>query len=268
MVAATTRRTYDEIENDGGTNADASADIGFRRGNLLKGQYILWHNRRRLTIATFQIKTTKVNRKGKIKISGSITTLDGKKKTIRSKTVDVSDGTAYMEFSISKFCYWGEIWIDKDGLYGDCDLGEIYEAEVGGDLERSPATFYVENNDYWCDETYDKINDFAYAIRSKNPRKSACCDFSEAIMLEESITTVNGKWKVGTSNGKTNTSRLKLTYSKKTGIFKGTYRVYVVDCYGKTSYLTIKVSGIVLDGKGFGVASYTGVSETVRVYIE
>ena len=57
----------------------------------------------------------------------------------------------------------------------------------------------------------------------------------------------------GVAAGKTNASALRLTYTAKTGVFKGTFKVYTLQA-GKLKKLSAKVNGVVCDGIGYGYA--------------
>ncbi len=70
---------------------------------------------------------------------------------------------------------------------------------------------------------------------------------------------------VDDAKGKTNLSGLKLTYTPKTGIFTGSFKIYAIQG-GKLKKITVKVAGVVVDGKGWGRASGPGgVSFAVTV---
>ena len=63
---------------------------------------------------------------------------------------------------------------------------------------------------------------------------------------------------VDETKGKTNLSGMKLTYTPKKGTFKGSFKVYVLEGTGKATKLkkyTVKVSGVVVDGVGYGIAT-------------
>ena len=63
---------------------------------------------------------------------------------------------------------------------------------------------------------------------------------------------------VDTAKGKTNISAIKLTYTPKTGLFKGSFKVYELQGYGAATKLkkyTLKVTGVVVDGVGSGMAT-------------
>ena len=58
---------------------------------------------------------------------------------------------------------------------------------------------------------------------------------------------------VNTKKG-TNLSGMKLKYTPKTGIFNGSFKIYAIQG-GKLKKFTVKVAGVVLDGKGWGSAA-------------
>ena len=51
-----------------------------------------------------------------------------------------------------------------------------------------------------------------------------------------------------------NPSGLKLTFTAKTGLFKGSFKVYAIDAKGKIKSFSATVNGIVVDGIGYGTA--------------
>ena len=54
-----------------------------------------------------------------------------------------------------------------------------------------------------------------------------------------------------------NPSALKLTYKAKDGTFKGSFKVYA-DVGGKPKATMVKVSGVLVDGVGYGAATVKG----------
>ena len=58
---------------------------------------------------------------------------------------------------------------------------------------------------------------------------------------------------VDTKKG-TNLSGMKLTYTPKTGVFKGSFKIYAIQG-GKLKKFTAKVIGVVIDWKGWGSAT-------------
>ena len=72
------------------------------------------------------------------------------------------------------------------------------------------------------------------------------------------VKVANGGLVVDDSNGKTNRSSLKLTYTASTGFFKGSFKVYaLVSANGRASLkkYTVNVAGFVVNGEGCGQAT-------------
>ena len=62
---------------------------------------------------------------------------------------------------------------------------------------------------------------------------------------------------VNTAKGN-NASGLKLTYTAKTGVFKGSFKAYALETSNgkmKLKKYTVNVTGVVVDGKGYGQAT-------------
>lgn len=69
----------------------------------------------------------------------------------------------------------------------------------------------------------------------------------------------------GVAAGKTNVASLKLNYTAKTGLFKGSFKVYALQG-GKLKKLNAKLNGVVCDGVGFGTANIKNVG-SVPVFV-
>jgi len=76
-----------------------------------------------------------------------------------------------------------------------------------------------------------------------------CVGIPVLVLLGLALTlTVNDR--NGTAKNK---SAMKLGYTPKTGVFKGSFKVYAIQG-GKLKKLTVKVNGVVVDGEGRGRA--------------
>lgn len=64
-----------------------------------------------------------------------------------------------------------------------------------------------------------------------------------------------------------NPSGLKLTFTAKTGLFKGSFKVYAIDAKGKLKSFSATVNGIVVDGIGYGTVTIKKIG-SVPVAIE
>lgn len=94
------------------------------------------------------------------------------------------------------------------------------------------------------------------------------CDAKGKWKLDKAAKVKLAKKKDGTysltvdnQNGKTNVSGLKLTYKPKTGVFTGSFKLYAIGGTSARPKLVtkqVKVSGLVVDGIGSGMAKVAG----------
>ena len=222
-------------------------------------------------VGVVELKLGKVS-KGKSKISGSFTGLDGKKVSIKAVTVTGIDGSAPVSVSLAVKGH-GTMDVTIGGSLFAGSLGGKYHvqsAAVGGawtggtakatvdieigDLALFPGTLLT---DFLPDEETATVKNgkwtFAKAASVKwaKPKKGAA--------LPELYDEAAGKGLIiDTSKGKTNLSGLKLAYTPKKGTFKGSFKLYELQGDGRMTKLrkyTMKVNGIVVDGKGTGFAT-------------
>ena len=110
------------------------------------------------------------------------------------------------------------------------------------------------------DRTFAK----AASVKWTKPKKGAA--------LPERFDAESGKGLVvDTSAGKTNLSGLRLTYTPKKGTFKGSFKMYALEGEGKATKLkkyTVKVSGVVVDGVGYGTATCKSTALACPVTVE
>ena len=96
----------------------------------------------------------------------------------------------------------------------------------------------------------------------------------QLLPMDEVFDVAGGKWKfaknssvnlsrdktsvaVDESKGKTNRSSLRLTYTSKTGFFRGAFKAYVLQPSNvglRLKKYTVNVTGFVVDGRGYGQA--------------
>lgn len=217
-------------------------------------------------IGILQLKCGKPNaRTGLSKVSATVIGLDGKKKT--AKAVDVACGfDAEARGLFVKD--WGELSLvlGGEGFVGTLGSYTVRTAQLS-----VPAT---------CNRLVFSLRDFAFAV------PDAGYDVLEDYLpADEAFSIVKGKWsfapaptlrykKEKTSEGpvyqlvgaddpkKPNVSGLKLTYTAKTGLFKGSFKVYAsnaaVTAPGKAPKLkkyTITVTGFLSGTAGGGQAT-------------
>ena len=209
-----------------------------------------------------ELKLGKVS-KGKGKVSGSFTGLNGKKFTIRAVNVTGIDGTAPVSVSLDVKGY-GKMSLTIGGKQFAGSMGKyhVQSGAVGGNWSKVGAKVYVEAVSASLpsgtlvnllpdgEPVGTKVGkwkfDKAASVKWTKPKKGTA--------LSEYYDKDSGKdLIIDTSKGKTNLSGLKLTYTSKTGQFKGSFKVYAIQGR-KLKKFTVKVIGVVVDGKGAGDA--------------
>ena len=117
-------------------------------------------------------------------------------------------------------------------------------------------------------------------------RFAGAFDATEVAVLEDFLPTnvefsagarwtfpAGGKVKVDKKTGEVldsknsqNPSALKLSYAPKTGLFKGTFKVYAMTAQGRLKKYSAKVNGVISGGRGYGCAVIKGLgSFAVRI---
>ena len=240
-------------------------DMGFDKVQTAKG--VLTDKNGRL-VGTVQVKAGKVNKKrGTVKLSVCVTLLvDGKVKKVTARTVLAQVGGPYAQtrrrsmtlafrapvgemafvlaedgtFTLKNASYtMGEKVVGgalKGGARGTFKL-EAFDLAVPGELQEDLLPYEVP-----FDVTGGRWR-FAKSARVKWAKDKTTNEFGRV---------------VDESSGRTNHASLKLTYTSKTGVFKGSFKVYVlVEAHGKKKLkkYTVKVLGLVVDGVGQGEAS-------------
>ena len=214
-------------------------------------------------VGIVELKLGKVNAKKKTsKVSGSVTTLDGKKHTVKGVTVAGIDGTAPAVVSLA-VKDMGTLSVTIGGTQFAGTLGgtfHVQSASVGGAWAGGTATATVEINDGDLDKFPGTLLATLLPDGETATVKNSKWTFAKAATVKwaKAKGAAEKSLIVDTSKGKTNLSGLKLTYTPKKGTFKGSFKVYALDGSGKTVKLnkyTFNVSGFVFDGVGYGKAT-------------
>ena len=217
-------------------------------------------------VGIVKLKLGKV-KKGSSKISGSVTGLDGKKHTIKAFKLKGIDGASPQKVSLTVKGY-GTMTVTIGGTEFAGSLGDwhVQSADVGGVWGGSSATVTVEMGDLTMFlgtvlSDFLPTNEVASASGAKwtfaktsgikwtKPKKGAALPEIYDATSEQGLV-------VDTSKG-TNRSGLKLAYKPKKGTFKGKFSVYALEGEGAKTKLKkykVKVSGVVVEGIGYGVA--------------
>lgn len=217
--------------------------------------------------AVLTIKTGKISNKGIVAVSGSVMGVDGKKLTVKSVKLQADSQERLNDTLQVKDGSMIDITIDEDEMWGywKGTKFESGEDSVGGtfDAGRSLTFYFPEGvaNGTWPDGTLASLLPEGESVTVANGKwafaKAAGVKWVKPKIGEhpEIYDAASGKGLVvDTSNDKTNLSGLKLTYTPKNGTFKGSFKVYAVQD-GKLKKFTAKVTGVVADGKGYGIAT-------------
>lgn len=217
-----------------------------------------------------ELKLGKVNaKKGIGKVSGTVTTIDGKKHSAKAVAISDIDGVSPKSVSLDvKDLGAMELVIGGEKFAGSLGDWHVQSTAVGGAWTGTNVSVTVNVDDLSMfsgtvltnllpSSEKATVNGakwvFAKAagVKWAKPKKGA--------ELPEIYDETSGKGLyIDTSGDKTNLSGLKLSYAPKKGTFKGTFKVYVLEGTGKSLKLkkySVKVSGFVVDGVGHGTAT-------------
>lgn len=231
---------------------------------------------------TVQVKCGKANRSGIAKVSMAITPFSGKKRKFRAVAVDVSrKGALDVVWPGESY----ELTIDGDSFWGGpagSDNCDTWDAELGGELRKTAYFTFEEDGGYWKEEYLEymeRVKEFSVYDWFVDNSKIAEAFYRTPVYMNgrkwtfEKNATVKRtsrwagsewpwavpncigcvSWYLNTAGGsKMNIHSLKLSYSYKTGMFKGGYIVFD---HGKVK---ATVKGAVLDGTGYATVSAKG----------
>lgn len=146
---------------------------------------------------------------------------------------------------------------------GSFDKWHVQTANVGGSWDRSTATVKVTPGSLPSGilDAFLPASEVASVSGGKwKFAKAASVKWTTPKngMLPVIYDAASGKGLVVDTSKGTNLSGLKLTYTPKKGIFKGSFKMYELDGSGSATKLkkhTVSVNGVVVDGVGRGKAT-------------
>ena len=217
-------------------------------------------------VGIVELKLGKMNARNSMsRVSGSVTLLDGKRSSIKSRQVAV-DGSAPISLAVKNM---GTMEVSTDGSQFSGTLGgwHVQTANVGGNWRYSGVTVSVDADD--LSAIPGTVLDSLLPNTEKGVSSRTGWTFAKAASVrwvkpKVGVTPVvqdaeSGKGLiVDTSRDRTNLSGIKLTYTDKSGTFKGSFKVYALEGSGKSTKLkkyTVKVGGVVVNGVGYGSAT-------------
>ena len=225
-----------------------------------------------------QVKASKVNKQKIVTISATVKLFaTGKKLTAKTKlSVSGDSGSLPFKSPIGVMA----IELADDGTFslaGD-DYFMQEGGEIGGKLDTDSLTFEMDGDEEpdfgedWC--LLDEAIPNGVEIEVKNGTKLDCgkaptIKYKKIKEDDEVFYELVGL----DDESRPNYSGLKLTYSYKTGEFKGSFKLYASnECSDslipKLKKYSVSVSGIVVDGVGYGTAILKKPACTWTVVIE
>ena len=199
-----------------------------------------------------ELKIGKVSNKGTSKISGSVTTLAGKKHTIKAQSVYMDDKMAisvYLEVKgLGALAFALGSKDGKNVFAGALGKWHVQTANVGGNWTKGGATAEVAVEDVSAFAGTVLVDLLPTNVTAKVSRGKWAFDKAASVKLKNGALTGIDDPK------KPNLSGMKLSYTPKTGMFKGSFKVYALNGTKLVKY-TMNVTGVVIDGVGYGKAT-------------
>ena len=208
-----------------------------------------------------QLKVAKPNdKKHNAKISGAVTLLDGKKRTLKAAAFNVpADRPIVANLSVKGLGTLALV-IGDDGFEGTVGGYVVADAKVGGNWTRADSGVYaVATSGTLPPGTIEDLLPDGEPVRVKGGKWV----FDKAASIKYAKGVLSGD----TDPKKPNLSAMKLTYTPKTGLFKGSFKLYALQG-GKLKKFTVKISGVVVDGEGTGVAKLAKPAVTWSVSVQ
>ncbi|MCR5413523.1 MAG: hypothetical protein K6F50_02185 [Kiritimatiellae bacterium] len=234
----------------GSASGRASSVTGYTKSQTLTG--VVCDADGTTVEGVVELKVGKLGKNGTLRVSAKATLVDGTKASASSVKVSV-DETGYASGTLTFKKVLGSVPFElflEDGVCTFSGYGSsvaIESASVGGKwTEDGEFGVEVEDEDEVPGELLSEYLPDGEPVYAKNGKWS----FDRAASLRY----VHGEIKGADDPKRPNLSGLKVTYTPKTGVFKGSFKVYSV-IGGKLKKYTAKVNGVVVDGEGTGYAT-------------
>jgi hypothetical protein len=195
------------------------------------------------------------------KVSGYVMLMDGKRKSVKSVKVEVPNGGPITVAATVKDLGTLTATIGDDGFTGTVGGYSVQTASVGGSWTKSGTAVAVDfaGGSALPDGTIAELLPNGEPVLAKGGKW--------AFEKSASVKLKNGAL-VGTDDPKKpNLSAMKLAYAPKTGIFKGSFKIYAVQG-GKLKNFSVKVNGFVVEGTGCGRATLAKPQSSWSVSVE
>ena len=197
------------------------------------------------------------------RVAGSVTVFGGKKYTLQTSMADLSSGTADVDLTVKRLGTMSlRLKLDEDGrkvsFAGSLEDGYAVSSAGAGKAPRGKVFFHLS-------EGIGSEIGGATVNRDLLPEGAAVSVSGQKWVCESpaKVKLVAGEWSV---TGGPNKAGLKLSYTAKTGTFKGGFTVYAQDG-ARMKKLKATVAGMVVGGAGYGVVTVKGATSGVKVSV-
>ena len=226
-------------------------------------------------VGTASLKLSKLSKKGVVKVSLSISEFAGLRvsASFTAKPNVYGDLEGSFPFKSKKGGPMACVITYNDGDFTVEAENDLYSVELGSvkiggafDLDSGESLTFSAEIDIDLGDSWDFVVDppFGEPVYVRNGTKFS---FDKVPTVKYKKYREDGEtWYELTGiddEVKTNVNALKLTYKPATGVFSGSFKVYASNENSidegrapKLKALTVNVSGIVVNGEGFGVVKY------------
>ena len=214
-------------------------------------------------VGVAELSFGKASRNGAVRVTGGVTLMNGKKVSAKSSTL-AADGSGGMQGVLVFKAPFGamDLAVAADGGFRLDSAGfKMVAAAVGGQPGGGARGVFRLGGDFDL-EPVGELQTWLLPAEVGFDIVKGKWKFARNASVKISKDPATGEYMLAVDTGrngdKTNVSAVKLTYTAKTGKFKGSFKVYDVVSTGSRPRLkkyTVNVSGFVLDGKGTGQAT-------------
>lgn len=226
-------------------------------------------------IGVVELKIGRINARSKVvRVSGTLRDLNGKKSTLKADVQPVVTGDAIV---VSMSLRGREdrlvATVSAEDLVA-MSLGSaslLPDAVVGGKLAKDSSAFILSDESVTVLAT--AIDGLQVELLPREERFSVTSagkwSFARAASVKWLRDRKSGEYalSVDTSRGRTNLSGLKLAYTTKTGVFKGTFSLYTLNGV-KMKKVVANVAGTVVNGMAYGTITVRKPAISLPVTIE
>ncbi len=252
--------TYGEYGIDGARNVFVSKDPQDRpvAGAALSAWYgavnVAWSG-----ASGWNALSVSIANKGKASVSGSLA--DGTKVTAKSQVIVGEEWCCVPVLVTRKANLAFLLWLPLDGSAkpGTLGLGEGVKADKPGLLKGGQAAFHIDSTAFtamWGKSALPYLPD---GVTVKGGQQWG-------LPKAGKVTYESGSTTVDAAKLQDNPAALKLKFKSKNGTFSGSFKAYV-DVNGKLKATTVAVSGVLVNGVGYGTATIKKVG-SVPVTVE